>query len=61
MGSMVQDAASPMAGYEKGYILLGSLMIVGGLIGAVFIRPEADRKRLAMRAVAMPRLAPANA
>ncbi len=61
MGSMVQDAANPVAGYERGYILLGGLMIAGGLIGAVFIRPEADRKRLAMRAAALPDLAPARA
>jgi MFS family permease len=60
MGSMIQDAATPTAGYEQGYIILGALLLAGGIIGLLFIRPEADRKRLAMHAVAPPRLAPAQ-
>jgi MFS family permease len=59
MGAMVQNAATPMAGYERGYVVLGGLLIVGGLIGLFFIRPEHDRKRLAARAVALPPLQPA--
>lgn len=55
MGKVIQDAASRQAGYEHGFVILGSLLIVGGLIGLLFIRPEADRERLAARA----RLAPA--
>jgi MFS family permease len=61
MGTMVQNAATPMAGYERGYVVLGGLLIVGGLIGLFFIRPEHDRKRLAARAVALPPLQPARA
>jgi ACS family D-galactonate transporter-like MFS transporter len=59
MGSIIEDAATPNAGYEKGYVILGALLLAGGIIGLLFIRPEADRKRLAMRAVAQPGLAPA--
>jgi MFS family permease len=51
MGSVVQSAATPMAGYERGYSILGCLLIAGGLIGVLFIRPEVDRKRLAAHAV----------
>lgn len=59
MGSIIQNAATPVAGYEKGYVILGALLLAGGIIGLLFIRPEADRKRLAMHAVAQPGLAPA--
>ena len=51
MGAMVQNAATPMAGFEKGYVVFGVLLLAGGLIGLLFIRPEADRKRLAARAI----------
>ncbi len=61
MGSIIQEAAAPNEGYEKGYVILGVLLLIGGIIGLLFIRPEADRKRLAMRAVALPNLAPARA
>jgi MFS transporter, ACS family, D-galactonate transporter len=59
MGTMVQNAATPMEGYERGYVVLGALLIAGGLIGLFFIRPEHDRKRLAARATALPPLQPA--
>jgi MFS family permease len=51
MGWIVQNAATPVAGYERGYAILGVLMIIGGLIGLIFIRPEADKTRLARRAI----------
>ena len=59
MGSLIQDSATPNGGYEKGYVILGVLLLAGGIIGLLFIRPEADRKRLAMHAVARSGLAPA--
>jgi ACS family D-galactonate transporter-like MFS transporter len=61
MGAVVQNAATPSAGYERGYVILGCLLLVGGLIGLLLIRPEADRKRLAARAVSLPTLQPAGA
>jgi MFS family permease len=54
MGAVVQNAATPMAGYEHGYFILGGLLLLGGLIGLLFIRPELDRQRLAARAIAAP-------
>jgi hypothetical protein len=60
MGAVVQNAATPLAGYERGYMILGCLLLAGGLIGVLFIRPETDRKRLAARTVSLP-LQPARA
>jgi len=61
MGSMIQNASTPLAGYEQGYVILGVLLLAGGLIGLLFIRPERDRKRLAERAVSAAPLQPVRA
>jgi MFS family permease len=61
MGAVVQHAATPMAGYERGYVILGVLLLVGGLIGMLFIRPEVDRARLAAHTVVLPVAMPARA
>ena len=47
MGAVVQSAATRLAGYDLGFTLLGALLLAGGVIGLLFIRPETDRKRLA--------------
>ncbi len=52
MGVVVQNAATRLAGYDRGFTILGGLLLVGGLIGLLFIRPEADRERLARAAAA---------
>ena len=61
MGSIIQDAASPVAGYEEGYVIFGFLLLAGGVIGLLFIRPEADRKRLAQYATPSAGVLPARA
>ena len=61
MGSLIEQGATRMAGYETGYVILGLLLIAGGVIGLLFIRPEADRKRLAAYAVPTQPLQPAHA
>jgi len=61
MGSIIQGATDPVAGYEKGYVILGVLLLAGGLIGVLFIRPEADRRRLASHAIERPALQAARA
>jgi MFS family permease len=52
MGYIIQGAANRQAGYEQGLVILGGLLMAGGLIGLLFIRPEADRERLAAKAFA---------
>jgi MFS family permease len=54
MGAVIQHAGTPVAGYERGYVILGGLLLVGGIIGLLFIRPEADRARLAAHAITLP-------
>lgn len=61
MGMAIQNATTPVAGYEQGFVILGVLLLVGGLIGLLFIRPEADRKRLAAYAMPASSLGPAHA
>lgn len=47
MGSVLEGAATPLAGFDKGFIICGLVMLVGGLIGTALIRPERDRAQLA--------------
>jgi MFS family permease len=46
MGSMVQHAAVPLDGFHEGFIICGIVMLIGGVIGMVFMRPERDGQRL---------------
>jgi ACS family D-galactonate transporter-like MFS transporter len=47
MGNIIEHAATPMEGYNKGFVLCGLIMLVGGVIGMIFMRPERDGARLA--------------
>jgi hypothetical protein len=58
MGAVVQNAATQAAGYERGYLISGGLLLVGGLIGLLCIRPERDRLELARHALPFPSLQP---
>jgi hypothetical protein len=60
MGAVVQNAATPTAGYERGYLILGGLLLAGGLIGLLFIRPEQGREELARHALPAASLQPAG-
>lgn len=46
MGVVLQSAASPLAGYDRGFLILGLLQIGCGVIGLLLIRPEVDAPRV---------------
>jgi ACS family D-galactonate transporter-like MFS transporter len=45
MGSVVETAATPLAGFNTGFMICGIIMLVVGLIGMALIRPERDALR----------------
>jgi MFS transporter, ACS family, D-galactonate transporter len=45
MGSVVERATTPLAGFDTGFMLCGIIMLVGGLIGVALIRPEREASR----------------
>lgn len=47
MGSVIEGAATPLAGFNTGYMICGAVMLAGGLIGMALINPERDGERLA--------------
>ncbi|PBC45249.1 MFS transporter [Rhodococcus sp. ACS1] len=42
LGGFVTGSATPLAGYQSGFALLGGILIVAGVIGALLIKPERD-------------------
>jgi MFS transporter, ACS family, D-galactonate transporter len=40
MGSVLETATTPLAGFDTGFMICGIIMLVGGLIGMALIRPE---------------------
>src|SRR5438105_4221377 len=42
MGSVVETAATPLAGFNTGFMICGVIMLVGGLIGMALMRPERE-------------------
>lgn len=54
MGAVVQNATSPLAGYDSGYAILGCILLAGGIIGLIFIQPELDATRLSKLRVIVP-------
>ena len=47
MGRVVEQAATPLAGFNTGFIICGCIMLAGGLIGMAFMRPEREAARWA--------------
>jgi MFS transporter, ACS family, D-galactonate transporter len=45
MGSVVERALTPLAGFNTGFMICGVIMLVGGLIGMALIRPEREASR----------------
>jgi len=41
-GSIIETAATPLAGFNTGFMICGLIMLAGGLVGMALIRPERD-------------------
>jgi MFS family permease len=54
MGSVIESAATPLEGFNTGFIICGVIMLVGGAIAVSLIRPERDAMRWHIK---MPRAA----
>jgi MFS family permease len=46
-GSIIEAAATPLAGYHTGFMVCAVMQIVGGLAGLALMWPAADRARIA--------------
>jgi MFS transporter, ACS family, D-galactonate transporter len=47
MGSVIEGAATPLAGFDIGYQVCGAIMLLGGLIGMALMNPEREAERFA--------------
>ncbi len=47
MGSVVETAATPLDGFNTGFMICGVVMLVGGVIGMALMRPERETMRWA--------------
>jgi MFS transporter, ACS family, D-galactonate transporter len=49
MGSVVEMAATPLDGFNTGFMICGIIMLVGGAIGMALMRPERETMRWASK------------
>jgi ACS family D-galactonate transporter-like MFS transporter len=49
MGSVIETATTPLAGFNIGFMICGVIMLVGGVVGMALIRPEREAMRWASR------------
>jgi len=47
MGNLVEHAATPLEGFNRGFVACGFIMLAGGIIGVIFIRPDHAARRMA--------------
>jgi len=51
-GSMIEGAATVLEGYQRGYMVSGSIQIAGGIAGLLLMWPAADRVRIMRHRIA---------
>jgi MFS family permease len=51
MGSMVQNAATPLDGYFTGFLINAAILIVSGLAGLLLLWPDTEKARLSQPAI----------
>ena len=49
MGSVVETASSPLDGFNTGFMICGVIMLIGGVIGMMLMRPERETMRWASK------------
>jgi MFS family permease len=49
MGSVIENAATPLDGFNTGYFMCGVIMLVGGAIAMAFANPERESQRRSRR------------
>jgi hypothetical protein len=47
MGSVIETAATPLDGFNTGFMICGVIMLIGGVIGMALMRPERETMRWA--------------
>ena len=47
MGSVVENAATPLSGFNMSFMICGAIMLAGGVIGMALMRPEREAMRWA--------------
>jgi MFS family permease len=47
MGSIIETAATPLDGFNTGFMICGLIMLAGGIIGMALVRPEREAVRWA--------------
>jgi MFS family permease len=47
MGSVVESAATPLDGFNTGFMICGVIMLAGGIIGMALMRPDREKMRWA--------------
>ncbi|MEV0051613.1 MFS transporter [Saccharopolyspora shandongensis] len=50
-GRIIEAAATPATGYTIGFTVAGALLLLGGLLAALIVRPERDARRLGVDGV----------
>jgi len=45
MGSVIETAATPLDGFNTGYVICGIIMLIGGIIGMALMHPEWEAMR----------------
>ena len=56
MGSVIQHAATPLAGYITGFTINAAILVTSGVLGLLLLWPNTERARLAAEA-AQPKFA----
>ena len=49
MGSVIESATTPLAGFNTGFLICGVIMLVGGAIAMALINPEREANRRSRR------------